>query len=285
MIDQLQNWWLCETHRTRLVSRCRTTMMMTMTRGRWCNQSIDQLINTCGIETQNSLSTTYFLVPKTTLFACCRKRARGRAWEAFLPKRKSCSRYVDILSAAWPHPTFARLQSHLENVLVTPDFYFSWTLPTKKIFAEHRDKNTTSWAATLLSPCSFAQLTRFCLPCMTDGVDSQHLIVDKAMKDLKKEEQEKLLEKKRILEERVPPLDLENLTQGDWQHVVKLLSFARFCPHESVALVGVMLLFGFHPIQPLNPHFLRLTSRIWLKPIWLPFCTALLKLKASIYGR
>ena len=47
--------------------------------------------------------------------------------------------------------------------------------------------------------------------------DIQQLIVDKAMEDLKKEEQEKAQEKKRILEERVPPLDLDNLSQGDIQ--------------------------------------------------------------------
>ena len=46
-------------------------------------------------------------------------------------------------------------------------------------------------------------------------LDPQQLIVDKAMEDLKREEQEKAQEKKRILEERVPPLDLDNLSQGD----------------------------------------------------------------------
>ena len=48
-----------------------------------------------------------------------------------------------------------------------------------------------------------------------DRLDPQQLIVDKAMEDLKREEQEKAQEKKRILEERVPPLDLDNLSQGD----------------------------------------------------------------------
>ena len=35
------------------------------------------------------------------------------------------------------------------------------------------------------------------------------------MEDLKREEQEKAQEKKRILEERVPPLDLDSLSQGE----------------------------------------------------------------------
>ena len=48
-----------------------------------------------------------------------------------------------------------------------------------------------------------------------DRLGPQQLIVDKAMEDLKREEQEKAQEKKRILEERVPPLDLDNLSQGD----------------------------------------------------------------------
>ena len=48
-----------------------------------------------------------------------------------------------------------------------------------------------------------------------DRLDPQQLIVDKAMEDLRREEQEKAQEKKRILEERVPPLDLDNLSQGD----------------------------------------------------------------------
>ena len=50
---------------------------------------------------------------------------------------------------------------------------------------------------------------------LIDWLTVQHLIVDKAMEDLKREEQEKAQEKKRILEERVPPLDLDNLSQGD----------------------------------------------------------------------
>ena len=48
-----------------------------------------------------------------------------------------------------------------------------------------------------------------------DRLGPQQLIVDKAMEDLRREEQEKAQEKKRILEERVPPLDLDNLSQGD----------------------------------------------------------------------
>ena len=52
-----------------------------------------------------------------------------------------------------------------------------------------------------------------CVP-LTCVVLIKDLIMEKAMEDLKEETEQKLQEKKRYLDERVPPLDLEGLDKG-----------------------------------------------------------------------
>ena len=84
-----------------------------------------------------------------------------------------------------------------------------------------------------------------------DRLDPQQLIVDKAMEDLKREEQEKAQEKKRILEERVPPLDLDNLSQGDTACFMFPCTFLNtrgflnlgpnFCPKFKIFVITVLV--------------------------------------------